>query len=189
MKPSERLLADLQPRKLPNNDNERQMELRQLLDRLRIQEIQRARVLRDRDSSTPGDEGDYAASEDDIDLSSWLADIAASRRAEVENALQRAECGDYGLCEDCGEEISAARLRAVPTAVLCVDCQQARETGARRIRSDSASLWITAGSSPAPSSINEEDGADSSLGERRRGRRRGSRAAVAAGGHPASRRP
>ena len=45
----------------------------------------------------------------------------------VEEALQRIADGTYGVCEDCGEEISRARLEAVPYATLCVECKSLRE--------------------------------------------------------------
>jgi DnaK suppressor protein len=175
MKPSEKLPAGRRPDGLPDDDKVRREQLNLMLDRLRIQEIQRARALRDRDLSAPGDEADCAVSEDDADLSTWLADVAASRRAAVENALRRVEGGGYGLCEECGDEIAPERLCAVPTAVLCVDCQQASETSSKRMVNEQPPLWITAGNSWTPPRASEEGGADSANrtgGPRRRGNRR-----------------
>jgi len=45
----------------------------------------------------------------------------------VEDALARFDNGTYGLCLDCGEEIDAARLKAIPYTPLCLTCQQKRE--------------------------------------------------------------
>ncbi len=42
-------------------------------------------------------------------------------------ALVRIENGTYGICKACGEQISAARLDAVPYAVLCRDCAGAAQ--------------------------------------------------------------
>ena len=47
--------------------------------------------------------------------------------AEVEDALARIEDGTYGVCRHCGSAIDAARLRALPTASLCLSCQENRE--------------------------------------------------------------
>lgn len=47
----------------------------------------------------------------------------AGELAEVEQALRRLETGQYGRCAECGEEIDAARLAAMPAARLCVRCQ------------------------------------------------------------------
>jgi DnaK suppressor protein len=43
--------------------------------------------------------------------------------------------GRYGLCFECGDEIAEARLRALPFAVRCKDCEEAREIAALRERS------------------------------------------------------
>jgi len=45
----------------------------------------------------------------------------------VNMALQRIETGTYGLCQECGEEISQARLEAIPWADLCIDCADEQE--------------------------------------------------------------
>jgi DnaK suppressor protein len=47
---------------------------------------------------------------------------------QVEGALERFERGTYGLCEQCGKEIDPARLKALPYAILCLSCQQRRES-------------------------------------------------------------
>jgi len=41
----------------------------------------------------------------------------------VQHALARMANGDYGLCENCGEEIGYSRLEARPEARLCIACQ------------------------------------------------------------------
>ena len=41
----------------------------------------------------------------------------------LNTALQRLEEGEYGLCLECGEEISAKRLQAIPWAKFCIHCQ------------------------------------------------------------------
>ena len=43
----------------------------------------------------------------------------------VRAALRRIDEGSYGSCLDCGEEISLRRLAAMPTAALCIICQEA----------------------------------------------------------------
>jgi DnaK suppressor protein len=52
----------------------------------------------------------------------------------VDAALHRLEEGTYGNCFECGEEIAEARLRALPFAMRCKDCEEARETAERRER-------------------------------------------------------
>ena len=46
---------------------------------------------------------------------------------EIRTALRKMELYGYGYCEECGEPISTARLKARPTASFCVDCQSASE--------------------------------------------------------------
>jgi DnaK suppressor protein len=41
----------------------------------------------------------------------------------VQHALARVADGEYGLCENCGEEIGYSRLEARPEARLCIACQ------------------------------------------------------------------
>jgi RNA polymerase-binding protein DksA len=60
------------------------------------------------------------------------ASLALRRNQErtlerIEKALVRMEAGTYGLCECCGSEIDFARLKALPHATLCIDCQPRAE--------------------------------------------------------------
>jgi RNA polymerase-binding protein DksA len=43
----------------------------------------------------------------------------------INDALERIEQGNYGLCQDCGSSISMGRLLAIPDATRCIDCQEA----------------------------------------------------------------
>ena len=54
---------------------------------------------------------------------------------KINEALARLEEGRYGMCFECGDEIAEARLRALPFAVRCKDCEEAREIAAQRERS------------------------------------------------------
>lgn len=49
------------------------------------------------------------------------------RLREVESALRRMEEGTYGICQACGRPIGVARLKALPFAALCLECQAKRE--------------------------------------------------------------
>jgi DnaK suppressor protein len=53
---------------------------------------------------------------------------------KIDDAVVRLEQGDYGYCFDCGEEIAEKRLRALPFAVRCKDCEEAREVAEQRQR-------------------------------------------------------
>ena len=46
---------------------------------------------------------------------------------QIEAALRRIEENNYGICQECGEDIATARLEADPTVLLCIECASARE--------------------------------------------------------------
>jgi DnaK suppressor protein len=50
----------------------------------------------------------------------------------IDAALHRIERGAFGICEMCGREIPAARLKAVPWARQCRDCKEQQDTGEPR---------------------------------------------------------
>ena len=54
-----------------------------------------------------------------------LASTLKETLSEVEHALERLAEGKYGKCEKCGKEISAARLEAMPSSRLCIECAAA----------------------------------------------------------------
>ena len=58
-----------------------------------------------------------------------LSDGERHTLLRVEEALQRVESGAYGVCINCGNEIRSGRLRAVPWARYCIDCQELAEKG------------------------------------------------------------
>jgi DnaK suppressor protein len=71
--------------------------------------------------------------QEDIELA--LIQMKAETLNKINEALARLEEGRYGMCFECGEEIAEARLRALPFAVRCKDCEEAREIAAQRERS------------------------------------------------------
>src|SRR3954462_630813 len=76
------------------------------------------------------------SSENDIqeDIELALIQLKAETLNKVDDALKRLEQGNYGNCFDCGEEIAEKRLRALPFAVRCKDCEEAREVAEQRAR-------------------------------------------------------
>src|SRR3954454_15430396 len=68
------------------------------------------------------------------DLEFALVQMKSETLNKVNDALARLEQGSYGNCFDCGEEIGEKRLRALPFAVRCKDCEEARENAENRQR-------------------------------------------------------
>ncbi len=73
------------------------------------------------------DEGDLSTLEMDRDVDYWLLNMLTNTLRNVEHALERLEEGTYGTCEECGLEIGEKRLKAMPFARYCVDCQKEKE--------------------------------------------------------------
>jgi DnaK suppressor protein len=70
--------------------------------------------------------------QDDIEFA--LIQMKSETLHRIEEALQRLEDGNFGHCFECGDDISERRLRALPFAVRCKDCEEAREVAERRER-------------------------------------------------------
>jgi DnaK suppressor protein len=68
------------------------------------------------------------------DIEFALVQMKSETLNKITDALARLEQGDYGNCFDCGEEIAEKRLRALPFAVRCKDCEEARENAQLRER-------------------------------------------------------
>jgi DnaK suppressor protein len=63
--------------------------------------------------------------------------MKADTLAKIDEALLRLEDGRYGTCAECDAEITEARLKAVPFATLCRDCQEQEEIRAASERTTS----------------------------------------------------
>ena len=76
------------------------------------------------------------SSEADIqeDIEFALIQMKSETLSKINDALARLDQGDYGNCFECGEEIAEKRLRALPFAVRCKDCEEAREVAEQRQR-------------------------------------------------------
>ena len=123
-------------------DETRYQELRRMLEE-RQQEI--ASELHDkmRDARSEGfagktgdvlDAGESSETDIQEDIEFALIQMKAETLNKIAEALTRLEDGAYGYCFECGEEISQPRLRALPFAVRCKDCEEARELAAQRER-------------------------------------------------------
>ena len=75
--------------------------------------------------------GDYGLGKGDPGIYEWEMCLALKQRAEnkarsLEVALRKAEEGDYGICEVCGQPIDPARLAILPHTKRCITCAQQR---------------------------------------------------------------
>ena len=68
------------------------------------------------------DEGAVALRNVSRDLTMANMEREVRTLAEVELSLRLLESGQYGLCGSCGDEIPAARLKALPWTRICITC-------------------------------------------------------------------
>jgi len=77
-------------------------------------------------------ESSEADIQDEIEFA--LIQMKSETLNKINDALVRLEQGDYGNCFECGDEIAEKRLRALPFAVRCKECEEAREVAEKRER-------------------------------------------------------
>jgi DnaK suppressor protein len=80
------------------------------------------------------DQGESSEVDIQEDIEFVLIQMKAETLNKIDVALQRLDEGTYGVCFECGDEIAHQRLRALPFAVRCKDCEEARETAEQRER-------------------------------------------------------
>ena len=121
---------------------DRYAELKRILEERRREILNEVQVKM-RDVRAEGAQGEGVGvldaaetSEADIqdDIEFALIQMKSETLHKIEEALARLEEGTYGNCFECGDEISERRLRALPFAVRCKDCEEAREIAERRER-------------------------------------------------------
>ena len=84
-------------------------------------------LTKDDKYSGVSDDGDIAdvACRDSMQAAKFARQL--TRLRAIEEALLRIDEGTFGICEDCEEKISPGRLKAMPFALRCVDCQESHE--------------------------------------------------------------
>jgi DnaK suppressor protein len=73
------------------------------------------------------DDGDWSVVDLTEDISLRQLSAHRNKLQKIDAALRKLDEGTYGICEDCGEEISKERLRIVPFAIYCIEDQERRE--------------------------------------------------------------
>ena len=126
------------PGPLPERSPYSDKELEKMREQLKIEREEALQSLRYLDNlafsstSTSGDRetpgysthpAEYASDYAAADTSLGLRNIAETRLAQVDEALQRLNEGLYGVCVACGSKVGIERLKVKPFAVLCVPCR------------------------------------------------------------------
>ncbi len=79
------------------------------------------------DKDTFPDPTDRANLETDRNFLLRIRDRERKLILKIKDALARIEDGSFGICEECGEEISEERLKARPVTTLCIACKTKAE--------------------------------------------------------------
>ena len=79
------------------------------------------------ESVDPKDFGDIASEDTDRKMLECMGEKDIKRMQLIKSALARIEQGKYGKCIKCGKKIPEDRLRAIPYALMCIECQTASE--------------------------------------------------------------
>jgi len=128
---------------VPGQSRSRYSELKQMLTERRreIQAEVQGKMRGVREEGTWGgklnevlDTVESAEADIQEDLEFALVQMKSETLNKINDALGRLEQGTYGNCFECGDEIGEKRLRALPFAVRCKDCEEARETAEQRER-------------------------------------------------------
>jgi RNA polymerase-binding transcription factor DksA len=108
--------------------DERAREIEERRTELRRDDPGRSEELADYDQH-PADQGTETFEQELDETTLMILDEEEKRVNEARKAL---EDGTYGTCVDCGKEIPAARLEAIPETIRCVDDQRIYEARLRQ---------------------------------------------------------
>jgi len=73
------------------------------------------------------DEMDLASAEYDHAMNFRLRGREKTLIKKISLALERIDEGEYGICEECGDDISVRRLEARPVTTFCIRCKEEQE--------------------------------------------------------------
>ena len=122
-------------RKNERIDRERYLLLRGMLEDRRREIHEKLRSLREAiplDAHHDVRDAEEQSVDDfvqEVDLA--LMQMKTETLKKIDQAILRLEDGSYGRCQECEQEIAEARLRALPFALLCRDCQEQTENQVR----------------------------------------------------------
>lgn len=81
------------------------------------------------------DPADRATAESDRAFTLRLRDRERKLIKKIQQAIDRIDDGEFGICSECGEDISVPRLKARPVTTLCIECKSKQEAD-EEIRGD-----------------------------------------------------
>ncbi len=111
------------------NQNRLQYYKKLLMSQLNVLENKSSknRVTSLAESEQISDFTDQATLESDIDMNIHIKERDSKLIIKIKEAIDKIEDGSYGICEECGENISEKRLKARPVTTVCIDCKREQE--------------------------------------------------------------
>jgi len=110
---------------------ERHQTLKTMLEERRREIVEKLRTIRE---TLPAQRLDVQDAEEQSvtdfakDMEFALVQMKADTLGRIDEALRRLDAGTYGTCAECGTDIAAARLKALPFALLGRNCQEREES-------------------------------------------------------------
>jgi DnaK suppressor protein len=102
-----------------------------------VQEIgRRTKANTEAGAQDIGDILDSVSEERTRELDMILTDREKRKLHQIDDAIDRIDEGTYGQCEECGVKVPKARLKVLPFAKFCVECQEKMEREERYTREE-----------------------------------------------------
>jgi len=111
-------------------DRERYEVLKSMLEDRRTEIQDKLRSLRETlpaEASLVKDAEEQSVDDFVRDIDFALMEMKSATLGKIDEAILRLEEGSYGVCAECGTDIAEARLKALPFATLCRNCQEQQE--------------------------------------------------------------
>jgi DnaK suppressor protein len=87
-----------------------------------MERLEKIRNSKQRKEPLSADSGEQALELENNEVVDALDVIEKNELGQINNSLKRIEEGSYGVCVECGDEISFSRLKALPFASHCISC-------------------------------------------------------------------
>lgn len=92
----------------------------------RLQQLQArlASIKKDVTQAHSGDSAEQSQERENDEVVDVIGNETAQSIRDIQSALVRIDEGNYGVCDNCGENITSERLKVLPQALRCVNCAQ-----------------------------------------------------------------